>query len=129
MGLVFFFFFVCLFVLKSSQPPYVFWLECLVHWHLKWLLIGMYYLVFCYLLSGYFCSSSVFFSSFFVSSLVVWWFSLVLCLGSFLFVFCIAVLFWFVIKKSKYTKLQNQNIWDIYISLFLTGSCLSLNTF
>ena len=50
------------------------------HWHLKWLLIDMYFLPFCYLVSGCFCSSSLFCSSpfsFFLSGLKM------LCLKSF----------------------------------------------
>lgn len=39
----------CLF-LKSNQLPYVFWFEHLLHWHLKWWLIGMYIVSCCYYL-------------------------------------------------------------------------------
>ena len=48
----------------SNQSPYIFWLEHLVHWHLKWLLMGMYLFSFCYLFSSCFCSSLYFSSSF-----------------------------------------------------------------
>ena len=57
----------------SNQPPYVFWLEHVVHWHLKSLLIGMYLVPFCYLFYGCFYSSLFFSSSvhFFPCGLVI----------------------------------------------------------
>lgn len=50
-----------LFCNLDSHPPYVLWLECLVHWHL--LLIGVYLLPFLLLIFSYFCISSLFLSS------------------------------------------------------------------
>lgn len=52
----------------------------------------------CYLLSVCFYSSFLFFT-FLFSSLVVWWYCLVLCLDSFLFVGCAPIVgFWFVVS-------------------------------
>ena len=78
---------------KSSQLPYVYWLRHLVHWHLKWLLIGMYRFVACFL--------GVFVVLLLVSSLVVWWFFLsgMLVLLSLWFL-CIYCRFWFVVTMG-----------------------------
>ena len=55
------------------------------------------------LVSWLFCRSSLFFSSSFIFFPVVWWFSLVVCLCSFLSSFCVSIVgFWFVATWSSY---------------------------
>ena len=75
-------------------------------------MIGIHLFQFCYLFSGYFWSSYLFFSSFFSLIFVVWWFSLTLYMSSFLFIcmcvcvcvcmcVCIYFRFWFLVVKVK----------------------------
>lgn len=69
----------------SIHPLCIFWLDNLVHLHLKQLLIGMDLLPFCLLLSG--CCVIPLFYSFLTLFLCDWLFSLVVCLDSFSFSF------------------------------------------
>lgn len=81
--------------LLFSYPAILYLLiERFVHLYLKWLLIGMYILLIVFWFLFCFCSSLCVSSSLF---LFVWWFSLVLCLGSFVFIFCVSIVgLWFV---------------------------------
>ena len=91
------------------QPPYVFWLEHVVHLCLFRVIIDRYVVItvnyFLIVFVALLCS--ILFLS--ISSLMVWWFSFALCLSSFHFIFvCVSIVdLQFIVAVSF-----------IYISLF-----------
>ena len=96
----------------SVQPLLVFWLEHVVHSHLKLLFIVVYLLPF--------CSFLFFFNTFFVSFflLFIWWLSLVLLLWVFACVYRID--FWFM-SNVRFVCLylyMYTHFYHIYIWLF-----------
>ena len=79
-------------VFLSNWQTYAFWLEHLVHWHLKLLFLSTYLLPFCCFVLRVLVVLLCSFLLLSLSSFVVWWLSLVICLISFLLLICLFVI-------------------------------------
>ena len=95
---------VCVFLAnKPLMSLFFFFLDYLVHWHLKWLLTGMCLLSYYFLFSGV---SVVIFCSFLllVSPLLIWWFSSVLVWVLFSLFSCICI--YYRVLTCSYHKIH-----------------------